>query len=145
VGARSCREDIEDQLGAVHDAAADAVLDVLPLRRRQLVVEDDQRGVTIFDDVAQFLDLPLAEVRGRVGTIDLLCERADDSSARRIREPLQLGEVFLELMPRDAPLPLDRRADENDALDRGSEGDQFASDCRLLTRDAPNVTCRQGS
>src|SRR6185437_10723429 len=54
---RARREDIEDELGAVHHAAADRVLDVLALRRRQLVVEDDERRAVFLYAIAQLVDL----------------------------------------------------------------------------------------
>src|SRR4030095_14364269 len=37
---RSRRENVEDQLGAIHHALAGGVLDVLPLSRSELIVEN---------------------------------------------------------------------------------------------------------
>ena len=39
--ARAAREDVEDQLRAIDDLAVERLLEVAQLRRRQLVVEDD--------------------------------------------------------------------------------------------------------
>ena len=87
---RACarRENVEYELRAIHDAASDRVLDVLPLRWSELVVEDDKRRVTIFDDGAQLFDLPLAEIRRRVRSVDLLRQRPDDRRAGRVGETL---------------------------------------------------------
>ena len=41
------REDVEDELRAVDDLALDRRFDVPQLRRRQLVVEDDDVGVRL--------------------------------------------------------------------------------------------------
>ena len=43
--ARAPREDVEDELRAIDDLAADRLFDVPQLRRRQLVVEDDDVDV----------------------------------------------------------------------------------------------------
>ena len=42
---RAAREDVEDELRAIDDLAADRFFDLPQLRRRQLVVEDDDVGV----------------------------------------------------------------------------------------------------
>ena len=47
---------------------------------------------------AQLLDLALAEVRRRVGAVELLRERADDLGAGGVGEPLQLVQVLVEVM-----------------------------------------------
>ena len=100
--ARPRREDVEDQLGAVHDADAEPVLQVLALRRRQVLVEDDQRGARLLRLHLQLVDLAFAQVVLRVRRFHPLYQRARHAGARRIREAGQLGEMFVRLAGRGA-------------------------------------------
>jgi len=113
---RAHREDVENQLGAVHHAAADRVLDVLALAGTQLVVEDDERRAGLADLVAQLLDLSGTEVRAGVRPVDLLDQVADDDCAGRIGELLELTKVLADGAA--SARPLERRADEQRPLDR---------------------------
>jgi hypothetical protein len=110
--ARPCarREDVQYQLGAIHDALAGRVLDVLALRWRELVVEDDQRRALLVDQRTQLIDLSFPEVRGGIGPIDLLGDVADDDRARRVDELLELFEVLVDMMACRRSFP--RRANE---------------------------------
>ena len=81
---------------AIHDSRPDHVLDVLALTRRQFVVKDDERRLLLRHQQLEFLDLPLAEVRAGMWTIELLREPADDLGARRVSQPLELLQVFVE-------------------------------------------------
>jgi hypothetical protein len=56
--------------------------------------------------------------------IELLCQLADDVSARGVGQSLELAEMLVECLA--CAGPLDRRADEQRALDRGGNGDQVA-------------------
>ena len=58
------RKDVEDDLGAVHHPSVDPLLDPLPLRRREFLVEDHQGGFRLEHELGQFLDLALADQRG---------------------------------------------------------------------------------
>ena len=107
---RSRREDVEDQLGAIHHALACRVLDVLALRRCQLIVEDDERRLRVGDERRELVDLALAEIRRRVGSIDLLRETADDDRTSRVRQFLELVEMVVDVMARRGAFP--RRADQ---------------------------------
>jgi hypothetical protein len=127
---RARREDVEDQFGAIHDALASGVLDVLALRRRELVVEDDERRALLVDECPELVDLSLAEIGRRVRPIDLLRDAADDDRTGGVRELLQLLQMLVQVVTRRRPLP--RRADEQGALDGRSEGDQVASDGNSL-------------
>jgi hypothetical protein len=124
--ARARREDVQDQLGTIHHALARGVLDVLPLRRRELVIEDDERCVRLLDERAELLDLPFPEVRRGIRTIDLLSDASDDDGAGSVRELLELIEMLVDVVPRRRSLA--RRADEKRSLDRRGEGDQVAGD-----------------
>jgi len=123
-GARG--EDVEDELRAIHHARARRVLDVLPLRGAQLVVEDEERRAITLDALLELLDLPLAEIGRRVRPVELLRERADDLGARRVGEALELEQVLIEMVLRARAL--ERRADEERALDRRRERDDVACD-----------------
>jgi hypothetical protein len=119
-------EDVEDQLGAVHDARVDRLLDVLSLRGRQLVVEDDERRVPRRHELAQLLDLALAEVRTGVGAVELLRQAIDHLGAGRVGEPLQLVEMLVHVVLRGRTL--ERRADEDGALHGLGQRDDVAGD-----------------
>jgi hypothetical protein len=96
------------------------------LCRRELVVEDDQRGVGLVDERAELVDLPFPEVRGGVGTIDLLGDAPNDDGAGGICQLLELLEVLVDVVSRGRPLA--RRADEQCALDRRGDGNQLSGD-----------------
>jgi len=54
-----------------------------------------------------------------VRAVELLGEAADDDGARRVGEPLELLQVLVDVVPRARPL--ERRPDEERALDGGFE------------------------
>src|SRR5262249_20269687 len=60
---RTPRKDVENQLRAIDDLAADLFFDLLELRRRQFVVEDDDVDVGLGAGRSERLDLPGAEKR----------------------------------------------------------------------------------
>jgi hypothetical protein len=108
--ARARREDVEDDLGAIHHAAAGRVLDVLPLRRRQFVVKKHEGDVFGSDALAKLVDFSLPQVRGRVGSVELLRQRADDLRAGRVGQALQFEQVLVEVML--CIRPLQRRTNQ---------------------------------
>ena len=79
--ARAAREDVEDQLGAVDDLRLERLLEVAHLRRREVVVEDDQVGLALLDQRLQLLELALAEEGGRVHGAAPLHQLAQDARA----------------------------------------------------------------
>jgi hypothetical protein len=93
---RAGGEDVEDELSPIDDARAQRLLDVVPLTRRELVVEDDQRRVLLAHHRLELLELALAQVRPRVRTVELLRELADDDGSRGVGEPLELAQMFVE-------------------------------------------------
>jgi hypothetical protein len=140
---RACArcENIEDELGAVDHALTRRILDVLPLRGSQLVVEYYDCCVRVADDAAELLDLSLAEIRSGIRAIELLREAADHDSAGCVGELLELVEMLVhDLRARKgrrpggsisvpAPLrPFDLCPDEDRSLDRGLKLDQFSRD-----------------
>src|SRR5438876_475232 len=66
-GLRALREDLEDQLGAVHDAALQLALEVALLGRRQLVVEHHVHGIELGGRARDLSDLADAGVELRIG------------------------------------------------------------------------------
>jgi hypothetical protein len=122
--ARAGGEDVENELGAIDDARADRVLDVLPLARRQLVVEDDERRLLLGDQGLELLDLALAQIGARMRAVELLRELTDDRGARRVGETRELAQVLVECLA--GARALDGRSDEERPLGRGGNGDQIA-------------------
>src|SRR5207248_2865420 len=90
-------EDVEDQLRAIDDLAAHLFLDVAKLRRRQLVVEDDDVDVELRRRGGQRLDFAGAEKGGRIRFRPLLHEPQHHRRTGRLGEPGQLVERSLRL------------------------------------------------
>ena len=85
------REDIENQLRAVHHAASENLLQVAALRRRQLVVEDDDVDVRFGERAGEFFGLAAADERRRIGPRTLLHRAQHGLGARGLG---QAGELF---------------------------------------------------
>ena len=64
--------------------------------------------------IAQLVDLALPQVRRGVRAIELLRQRAHDLGAGSVRQPLQLEQVLVHVMP--GIRPLQRRAHKQCAL-----------------------------
>jgi hypothetical protein len=126
-GAR--REDVENQLSAIHHPGADDHLDVLSLRWREFVIEDDERCLQRVDERLELLDLAAAEVRRRVRPIELLRQCADDDRTGRIGQTRELFEMLVGVMACRAALG--GRTDQDGALDRRREGDGLATDVTI--------------
>ena len=61
------------------------------LRRRELVIEDQECRVAVLDFHGDFGDLAAPEEEGGVGLLAALDEGADDGGARRVGEARELG------------------------------------------------------
>jgi hypothetical protein len=66
-----------------------------------------------------------------VRPVELLGDLSDDLGARRVGQPFELAQMFVEELER--PRPFGWRADEKRALDGLGDGDQFACDVRAST------------
>jgi hypothetical protein len=66
-----------------------------------------------------------------VRSVDLLRHLADDRGTGRIGQPGQLAQVFVERPP--GARPFQRRANEERAVSRRRDVDQFACDAPLLS------------
>jgi len=85
-------EDVEDQLGAVDDARLQRVLERALLRRAELVVDDQHFRTCVSVCLLQLLELPLADVRARIGKPAMLHDSTDGLHACRPCELLKLRE-----------------------------------------------------
>ena len=85
-------EDVEDQRNAVDDVAAELLLQVALLCRRQLVVEDHDIGVECVGERAQLVDLSRSDVSGGIGARPALQHGLHRIRARGVGEQGQLGE-----------------------------------------------------
>src|SRR5690606_804298 len=122
-GPRPRREDVQDQLGPVYDPDLERVLEVLPLRGRELLVEDDEGGAGRLDQLLQLRDLPFTDVVLGMRRVEPLDQRADDDRAGGVRQPGQLVEGFVRLTRR---LPLHRGRNQARPLARRLRRDRFA-------------------
>ena len=112
-GTRTCRKDVENQLGSIDDAYADVVLDILALRGRQLFVEDDERGAARLSGLLELFGFAFTNVEFGTGLLDFLADPLDDACARGIR---QLGQLIQMLIGEVGRNILGRRADKDGAF-----------------------------
>ena len=123
-GVRVLGEDVEDHRGAVDRRAAEQLLQVVLLRRRQLVVEHDRVGVDGEAQLAQLLGLALAQVPGVVRRVASLHQASCLVGAGRVDQQGQLVEAGVGVLVGGAG---QRHPDEHDALpvaaldERGTE------------------------
>ena len=113
VGAGAGGEDVEDQLGPVHDPDLAERFEVPALGGRELVVEDDQIGFAAAHQVGQLPRLAAAKVVARVRHPEPLHEPAHHDAAGSVGEPAQLVELFGGLALARSSVD---RARENDPL-----------------------------
>src|SRR5574341_737638 len=97
VAARARGEDVENHLGAIHHAHAEALLELDALHRRQALVEQQQGGAARRQLVFQRFNLALAEVEVGSGCIDALDGSPDDLGAGGIRESLEFPQVLIHM------------------------------------------------
>ena len=91
-------EDVEDHGGAVDRRAPEQLLQVVLLRRRQLVVEHDGVGVDGEAQLLELLDLALADVPGVIGRVAPLHDPLDDVGAGGVDEQGELVEAGLDVL-----------------------------------------------
>ena len=93
------REDVENQLRAIDDLAIETLVQLAQLRRRQLVVEDDEVGVGFGRGVRQHVDLAAAEERRRIRLGSILQHAQHDARARGFGEAAELFEGMFRVDP----------------------------------------------
>jgi hypothetical protein len=86
VRASALREDVENQSGAVDDAALGELFEVALLHRAQAPVDQDQVGIERLALELELLGLAGADEIARIGLVDASGQRADDAGARRTRK-----------------------------------------------------------
>ena len=121
------REDVEDQPAAVDDLDVQQPLERALLRRRQLVVGDEDVEAGLALGRREFLGLALADVPVRVDVAAVLPLRADHVGAGRGRQVGELGQGFL---GGPAVLGAGVDGDEEGLLDGCFEVDQVAGHAR---------------
>src|SRR5713101_4529365 len=104
VAARARREDVENDLGAVHDAHAEAFLQFHALYWRETFIEKQQGCICIFQIFSERFDLALPQIEVWGWGIDTLDGLADDLRSGRIGKPLQLLEVLVHVQRIIGPL-----------------------------------------
>jgi hypothetical protein len=97
---------------------------------RELVVEEHQRRVGLAYAFAQLVDLARAQIRARVGTVDLLRELSDDDRASRVCELGELAQVIVRETTRAGPLQ--RGADEQRPFRRRRDDYGLSTYIRIL-------------
>jgi hypothetical protein len=90
-------EDVKDELGAVDDVAGETGFDVAELRGRQVVVEEDERGVGGGDDRNDLFELALADEAGGIGLLAALDESGGDGGTGGSGEFLELRTAGVEV------------------------------------------------
>src|SRR5207248_1757410 len=128
--ARPRGKDVENQLGAIHDALADGVLDVLSLRRRELVVEDHERRLLLVHRVAELVDLAGPEIGAGMRAVDLLRHLANDDGAGGVGQLRKLAQVIVHGAA--GARPLERGAHEERPLDWRRNGDRSTAYFKIL-------------
>ena len=122
-------EDVEDHRGAVDGRAPEQLLEVVLLRRRQLVVEDDRVAVDLEADLAQLLGLALADVVRGVGRVAALHDAGDLVGAGGVDQLRQLVERRVDVVGRRVA---EGDADEDDLLPEGPL-DELVTACGYST------------
>ena len=87
-------EDVENEFGAIDDADADPVFEIFPLRRRELIVENQNGGFALLGEEFELFEFAGSDVGGGVGAIDGLRQFTDDGGASGIGEAGEFGEVL---------------------------------------------------
>jgi len=67
VASRPRGEDVENHFGTVHHADPQVPLEIGPLNRRQLLVEDDEGASPFRNSIPDLRHLALADQRGGIG------------------------------------------------------------------------------
>src|SRR3989475_5342335 len=97
VAARARREDVDNDLGAVHHAHAETLLELDALHRREALVEQHQRRAGRGELVLQRFDLALAEIEVGRGGVDALDGATNDLGTGGVREAVELFEVLVDV------------------------------------------------
>jgi hypothetical protein len=96
-GAGVAGEDVEDELGAVDDAAGELVLEIAKLGRGEVMIEEDEVGVGGCDDALDLFELTAAYEGRGIGLGTLLGKGCCNVGSGAAGELFELGEGCLEV------------------------------------------------
>ena len=109
-GSGAAREDVEDQLRAIHHLHRQLLLQVADLGSGEIVVEDHEVGIAIAGQFGQLLELALADERGGMDRAAALHQRAEHPRAGGVGQERQLLERAREAAPVAAGVSHQQRA-----------------------------------
>jgi len=125
------REYVENELGAIEDASVHDALDIALLRRREIVIEENQVGGNRCGRARNFFQLALADERCGIGAVTMLHEFAGNfgSGAGSKRAQFIQGLLGTEIGRTAAPAGGDAGGVVTSRLGSGSDGgpDGFGS------------------
>lgn len=116
-------EDVQNELGPVHDTNTDSLLQCRTLGRRQIFIEHDESRGLFFSKEFELVRLTASDVRSGVWRRESLNQRPGDLGSRRIDEACE----FLQMLIDQALRFVDsRRADQDGTFDGRTEFDRRA-------------------
>src|SRR5262245_26210113 len=93
---RALGKDIKNELTAIDDADLEGGLQIALLRRAQILINDDQVRLQIFESDLDLLHFAAANQGRRRHTANLLAEFLNDFAAGSFRQPLKLFQAIFE-------------------------------------------------
>ena len=109
-GAGVAGEDVEDEGGAVEDAAAEFFFEVAELCGREFVVDNDDVGIEGLLVFAYFVEFAAADIGAGVGAVEFLDDFFDGDAAGGAEKEFEFVEVFLSAFD-GLPIGADREED----------------------------------
>ncbi len=93
-GAGVACEDVEDEGGAVENAALHLFLEVAELRGRQFIVDDNDVGIESLLILLYFVEFSGADIGAGVGTVELLNDFVNGDTSSGTEEEFKFVEIF---------------------------------------------------
>src|SRR6266581_182333 len=125
-GLRPLREDLEDQLGAVHHAPVQFFFQVSSLGGRELVVEHHDGGVQLGRGPPDLFDFPFTGIKTRIGSLPVASYDPQAHDARALHEARGFRDAFLVAAVAEV------QADDDRRLRIGGWGGAFQQTLALL-------------
>jgi len=113
IGFGMCREDIQNQFTAVNYDGACFFFDISPLRRREIIIKNDEFRIDVLHHLFEFVQFPFSQAGGWMGGLPVLHQTAYYLDPRRFHEPFQFVECLIFI----------------DMIGRGNNGNQNGSFC----------------
>ena len=127
VGLRALREDFQDHLGAIEHAQLQFLFDVSLLRRRQLVVEHDERGVELGRGARHLRHLAAAGIELGIGAAAPAAQHAVALHPRALHQSHHFLDALLKIGLAEI------QADDDGRLRIGGLGEGFRLPCGQTT------------